>query len=121
ALREVEFNLLVLVERAVAAARDRRVVGEHVGTSVLGGDESKALLRVEPLNRSYCHFLCLLRSLTRVDPTFGPLVAVSSVRSRSFREASRLAWRSRCSKVLQLQSLTLVHVRCEIRGCYATL
>src|SRR3954471_12933425 len=43
ALRDVEFNLLVLVQRAVAAAGDCRVVGENVGRPVIRGNEAKTL------------------------------------------------------------------------------
>src|SRR5450759_3905170 len=35
-LGDVELNLLVLIERAVSAAGDGRVVREHVGAAVLG-------------------------------------------------------------------------------------
>src|SRR5690606_23915015 len=54
-LRDVELDLLVLVQRAVAARLDGRVVGEHVSAAVLGGDEAEALLSVEPLHGSNSH------------------------------------------------------------------
>src|SRR5581483_907805 len=44
----LELDPLALLEAAVAAALDGRVVHEHVGTT-LPGDEAVALLRVEPL------------------------------------------------------------------------
>src|SRR6478609_9085730 len=48
-------DLLVLLERAVAARLDLRVVDENVRTGALGGDEPEALLSVEPLDGALCH------------------------------------------------------------------
>src|SRR5260370_32630762 len=56
-LGRLEFDLLVLIQRPVAAARDRGEVDEHVRRPVIGGDETKALVGVEPLNRACCHQL----------------------------------------------------------------
>src|SRR5262245_27183621 len=53
--RNVELDLLVLVERAEAAGRDGRVVGEHVGTPTVRGDETESLFRVEPLHDADSH------------------------------------------------------------------
>src|SRR5690606_12921593 len=55
ALRDVERDALVLLERAVAARLDLAVVGEHVGGAVRGGDEAEALLGVEPLHGASSH------------------------------------------------------------------
>src|SRR5690606_13428083 len=60
ALGDLELDLLVLLERAVAARRDGRVVGEDVGAAVVGGDEAEALFSVEPLHGSGCHGVLLL-------------------------------------------------------------
>src|SRR5258708_11349277 len=56
-LGRVEFDLLVLIQRPVAGARDRGEVDEHVPRPVVGGDEAKALIGVEPLHCSCCHQL----------------------------------------------------------------
>src|SRR4051794_36415997 len=50
ALGDVELDALRLVERLVAAPRDRREVAEHVGAAAVLLDEAEALLRVEPLH-----------------------------------------------------------------------
>src|SRR5699024_12090825 len=55
ALRHVELDPLVLLQRAVAVCLDGRVVREQVRAAVLRGDESKALLGVEPLHGSCGH------------------------------------------------------------------
>src|SRR5438094_8675348 len=54
-LGRFEFDLLVLIQRPVARARDRGEVDEHVGRPVIGGDETKALIGVEPLHCACCH------------------------------------------------------------------
>src|SRR5580658_5268012 len=54
-LCRVEFDLLVLIQRPVARTRDRGEVDEHVRRPVIGGDETKALVGVEPLHCSCCH------------------------------------------------------------------
>src|ERR1700722_4374524 len=54
-LGRVELDLLVLIQRPVAGARDRGEVHEHVRRPVIGGDETKALIGVEPLHCSCCH------------------------------------------------------------------
>src|SRR5690349_5062082 len=46
---------LVLLQRAVAAGVDGRVVDEDVRGAVVGGDEAEALLGVEPLDGSLSH------------------------------------------------------------------
>src|SRR6266581_2132144 len=51
----VEFDLLVLIQRPVAGARDRGEVDEHVRRPVIGGDETIALVGVEPLPCACCH------------------------------------------------------------------
>src|SRR5882757_5381055 len=55
ALRDVELDLLVLVERLVAIGLNGRVVNEDVVAAVLLGDEAEALLGVEPLNGALSH------------------------------------------------------------------
>src|SRR5690606_12263965 len=59
ALRDVELDLLVLVERAVPARGDGRVVGEDVRATVVGGDEAEALVSVEPLHGTCSHCVLL--------------------------------------------------------------
>src|SRR6202034_3680984 len=54
-LGRLELDLLVLVQRPVARTRDRGEVDEHVRRSVIGGDETKALVGVEPLHGPRCH------------------------------------------------------------------
>src|SRR5580692_7233130 len=54
-LGRLEFDLLVLIQRPVARTRDRGEVDEHVRRPVIGGDETKALVGVEPLHCSRCH------------------------------------------------------------------
>src|SRR5690242_5260958 len=63
ALRDVELDLLVLVEGLVALRLDGRVVNEDVIAAVLLGDEAEALLGVEPLDGALSHadVLLLLR------------------------------------------------------------
>ena len=51
----VELDLLVLVQRPVAVCRDCGEVDEHVRRPVIGGDETKALIGVEPLHCACCH------------------------------------------------------------------
>src|SRR6266704_6496226 len=54
-LSRVELDLLVLVQRPVAGCRDRGEVDEYVRRPVIGGDETKALIGVEPLHCACCH------------------------------------------------------------------
>src|SRR4051812_46357671 len=63
ALRDVELDLLVLVEGLVAPRLDCRVVNEDVIAAVLLSDEAEALLGVEPLDGALSHagVLLLLR------------------------------------------------------------
>jgi hypothetical protein len=61
----VEFDLLILSQRPVAGTRDRGEVDEHVRRPVIGGDETKALISVEPLHCSRCHqFRSFIRHAT---------------------------------------------------------
>src|SRR3954451_18250061 len=55
ALGDLELHALVLVQRAVALGRDRRVVDEDVCAAAVLGDEAEALLSVEPLHGTLCH------------------------------------------------------------------
>jgi hypothetical protein len=54
-LRDLELDPLGLVEAAVTLGVDRGVVDEDVGAAAVLGDESKALLSVEPLHGALCH------------------------------------------------------------------
>src|SRR5690242_10097849 len=60
ALRGLELDALVLLERLVAVARDRRVVDENVRATAVRGDEAEALFVVEPLHSSLRHAVFLL-------------------------------------------------------------
>src|SRR5687768_12684752 len=62
ALLDVELDLLVLVQGLVAGRLNRAEVREHVLAAVVGGDEAKALVGVEPLDGSCCHYWLLLTS-----------------------------------------------------------
>src|ERR1044072_9714351 len=55
ALRDVELDLLVLVEGLVALRLDGRVVHEDVVAAVLLRNEAEALLGVEPLHGALSH------------------------------------------------------------------
>src|SRR3954452_22381197 len=57
ALGEVELDLLVLLERLVAAGLDGGEVDEHVLAAAVLRDEAEALLGVEPLDGSLSHDL----------------------------------------------------------------
>src|SRR6476469_7284512 len=54
-LRDVELDLLVLVEGLVALRLDSRVVHENVVAAVLLRNEAEALLGVEPLDGALSH------------------------------------------------------------------
>src|SRR3954470_10153114 len=66
ALSEVELDLLVLLERLVAAGLDGREVNEHVLAAAILSDEAEALVSVEPLDGALSHdlFLCSLSRAT---------------------------------------------------------
>src|ERR1700730_10614638 len=67
-LGRFEFDLLVLIQRPVAGARDRGEVDEYVGRPVIGGDETKALIGVEPLHCACCHqFKSFIPNMPRRD------------------------------------------------------
>src|SRR5690606_26584933 len=55
ALLDVELDLLVLVQAAVAAGLDGAEVREDVLAAVVRGDEAEALVSVEPLDGSGGH------------------------------------------------------------------
>src|SRR3954447_3460067 len=55
ALRDVELDVLTLVEALVALRLDGGEVDEHVGAAVRRRDEPEALLGVEPLHGALCH------------------------------------------------------------------
>src|SRR5277367_7117788 len=68
-LGRVELDLLVLIQRPVAGARDRGEVHEHVRRPVIGGDETKALVGVEPLHCSCSHlFLSSIHLANATSP-----------------------------------------------------
>src|SRR5690349_9782436 len=56
ALLDVEGNLLVLFEGAVARGVDRRVVSENVLAAIFRRDEAEALFGVEPFHGTCSHF-----------------------------------------------------------------
>src|SRR3954454_1115558 len=59
-LRDVELDLLVLVQGLVALALNGRVVHEDVVAAVLLRNEAEALLGVEPLDGALSHARLLL-------------------------------------------------------------
>src|SRR3954469_18691573 len=59
ALSHIELDLLALLELAVAAALDGRVVNEDIGAAAVLLDEAEALFAVEPLHGACCHWCCL--------------------------------------------------------------
>src|ERR1044072_7323270 len=74
ALRDVELDLLVLVQGLVALGLDRRVVHEDVVAAVLLRNEAETLLGVEPLHGALSHVLD--------TPVFGTRAAASTTRKR---------------------------------------
>src|SRR5262249_56176121 len=75
ALRDVKLNLLPLLQIAVASARDRADVDEHVRTA-LDTDEAEAPVAVEPFHRALRH-VDLLRSGRNTTTTGGPHPAIA--------------------------------------------
>src|SRR5690349_18598549 len=55
ALRDLELDALVLLQRPVTGGLDGGEVHEHVGAAPVLADESEALVSVEPLHGSLCH------------------------------------------------------------------
>src|SRR5207248_5092660 len=55
ALRHVEGDLLAILQRLVAGALDRAVMGEEIFAAVIRRDEPETLGVVEPLNGTCCH------------------------------------------------------------------
>src|SRR5215831_21377860 len=76
ALRHLVLDLLVLLETLVAITGDAAEMHEDVGATVVLGDESEALLGVEPLHGSCAHERSLLpcpgTSLTAARRAIGP-------------------------------------------------
>src|SRR3954468_210152 len=76
ALGDVELHLLILVEAAEAARRDRGEVGEDVGAAVVRADEAEALVGVEPLHGT-CSHVCSFAGCQRphcADPYAAALI-----------------------------------------------
>jgi hypothetical protein len=55
ALGNFEADALVLVQRTEPAALDGGVMNEEIGATFVGGDETEALLSVEPLDGALSH------------------------------------------------------------------
>jgi hypothetical protein len=68
ALRYLECHVLIFFERLVAITRDRGEMNENVRLTVVLANETEALLRVEPLHGTGCHFYCILFIFTRLFP-----------------------------------------------------
>jgi hypothetical protein len=60
ALGDFELDPLVFLKIPETRSLDRREVYEHVLAALVGANEPKALLTVEPLHRALCHPVCLL-------------------------------------------------------------
>src|SRR5690606_7581358 len=71
-LRHLELDALVLVQRAVAGGLDGRVVHEDVRPAAVDGDESEALLGVEPLHGALLGHVFLLAAKPGPTPR-GPV------------------------------------------------
>lgn len=54
-LGDFELDALILLEAAEAAFLDLRMVDEYILFAAVGGDESEALVAVEPFHGSLCH------------------------------------------------------------------
>src|SRR4051812_33695489 len=67
-LRDLELDALVLLERTVAVRHDRREVHEDIGATAVLGNETKALLGVEPLDAALSHLFFSLGK--RYSPLF---------------------------------------------------
>src|SRR5829696_3053405 len=74
-LRDVELDLLALLQLAVAATLDSRVVNEDIGAAAVLLDEAEALFAVEPLHGACCHWCCLFWLAT--PPVWRPQAAKS--------------------------------------------
>jgi hypothetical protein len=59
-LGDVELDSLAVLERAIAARLDLRMVNEHIFCAAIRSDKAKALIAVEPLDGSLCHLLLSL-------------------------------------------------------------
>lgn len=59
ALCDIELDTLVFFQRTVAVGLNGAEVREHVGTSVIGGNEPESLIGVEPFNGSLGHGISL--------------------------------------------------------------
>jgi hypothetical protein len=66
ALRDFEADALILVQRAESAALDGSVMDEEIGTTLVGSDETEALLSVEPLDGALSHDCFLQQCLVMV-------------------------------------------------------
>src|SRR3954471_19046601 len=91
ALRDLELDALVLVEAAESAGGDRRVVDENVRAAAVLGDETEALLGVEPLHGALSHLALLLS----VHPT-AVAARVRSRRAVAFDQKIRRTRDARC-------------------------
>src|SRR5690606_16638659 len=63
ALTDGEDHSLAVFEAAETPSVDLAVVHEHVGASAIGGDETEALLTVEPLHGSFGHVVSFARDV----------------------------------------------------------
>src|SRR5438477_3198554 len=112
----VELDLLVLIQRPVTGARDRGEVDEHVRRPVIGGDETKALVGVEPLHCSCCHqFKSSVRHARRDLPR-RPRAYRSQLWNRALPRSSSSAPAADEGKILDMN-----HARRQGHRVYAAL
>src|SRR5580693_8660745 len=92
-------NPLVLLQAAEAVSLDGRVMDEHVGGSVVGGDKAVALVGVEPLDGAFSHVLLLHRRSFRRHVRALRVIATASLPGRPGRVLTASAVRSSQAQV----------------------
>src|ERR1700730_17895316 len=93
-----ELDPLVVLEAAVAVSLDGGVVDEDVRRAVIGGDETIALVRVEPLHCALSHYALLPRRSSGCTGRASQAVATArpSGAGPGNRGARRQKFRGRC-------------------------
>src|ERR1051325_6078252 len=104
ALRHVEGNLLVLLERTETLRVDRGVVDEDVGAAAFLGDEAKALFGVEPLHGSGSHKPSLgPKGCPAADPASVKTVPHNCIRLKTTRACGYMLRRLCTARETKLQ------------------
>src|ERR687889_506468 len=123
ALGQVELDLLVLVERLVAAGLDRGEVDEDVLAAAVLRDEAEALVSVEPLDGALCHvhFPCSCRghcALTLLKTSTCADVQRTEDQEYEIQAATSCAARTAC-RAIPSTGPTIDHARQRSRLCTA--